>query len=174
MSRTYDTTARNVERETQAARDLLAEIASDDDDLTNDMIEGETSLLEAIDAAIAEMDECAATIAGCKDREATFAERRQRAERRQERLRGVIHQALSVCGLPGLKTATATLTVKDVPQKPIVSDESLIPAAYWRQPDPVLDKKAINDAYKNGGDDFTGIAGVTLSNGGETLQIRRK
>lgn len=167
---TRDDRAMELTREAEAARNLLAEIsAGDDEALAHDMIEGETSLLEAIDRAIDEIDDCDVTIAGCKEKEAQLAERRKRAENRQERLRGLIEQAMLICDLRTAKRPTATLTVRDVPPKAIVADEAAIPARFWRQPDPVLDKKAINEAVKNGED----IPGVSMSNGTTSLTIRR-
>lgn len=164
-----DDRAFELQREAEAARNLLAQINADgDEDLAHDMIEGETSLLEAIDRAIDEIDECDVTIAGCKEKEAQLAERRKRAEARQERLRGLIEQAMLICDLRTAKRPTATLTVRDVPPKPIIADEALIPARFWKQPEPVLDKKALNEAAKT-----EEIPGVTLSNGGTSLTIRR-
>lgn len=160
----------DLRRQADAARQLLEQIASDDDELNHDMVEGETSFLEAIERALSEMDECDATIAGCKDREAVFAERRRKAEARKDNIRGLVHQAIEVAGMDTVKTPLGTLTVKDVPPGPLIQDESLIPAAFWRQPEPVLDKKAIAAAIKAGDT----IEGVTKSNGGTTLQIRRK
>lgn len=165
-----DQTANRLHREAEAARDLLNQIASDDDELNHDMVEGETSLLEAVSAALDAMDECDAIAAGCKDREAVFSERRRNAERRKENLRAMVQQALEVAGMDRIKVPTGTVTVKDVPPKPLITDESLIPAAYWRQADPVIDKKAIADAMKAEG---ASIPGVTMSNGGATIQIRR-
>lgn len=68
-----------------------------------------------------------------------------------------------------MKLPTATLTVSTVAPRPVISDESAVPADYWRQPDPVLDKTRINVAVKAG----DAIPGVTMSNGGHKLQIRR-
>lgn len=165
-----DDRAYELQREAEAARNLLAQINADgDDDLAHDMIEGETSLLEAIDRALDEIDECDVVIVGCKTKEAQMAERRGRAEARQERLRALIEQAMLTCELRTAKRPTATLTVRDVPPKPIYSDEAAIPARFWKQPDPVLDKKAITEAVKNGEE----VPGVTMSNGSTSLTIRR-
>ena len=164
-----DDRAYELQREAEAARGLLNEIGRDDEDLAQDMVEGETSLFEAIDKALDEIDSCEIITAGCMAKEDQIAKRRNAAEARAERLRGLIEQAMLVCELRSIKRPTATLTVRDVKPKPIVSDESLIPATYWRQPDPVLDKAAINSAVKDGAE----IPGVTLSNGGTSLQIRR-
>lgn len=168
---TYDPRAGDLRRQSEAAMGLVAALRADDhdDETVQDMVEGETSLLEAIGRAIAEMDECDVQVAGIKAKEAEFSERRLRATRRIETLRGLIEQAMLVADIRTIKLPTATLTVKDVPPKPIVVDEAAIPARFWKTPDPVLDKTALNAAIKDGEE----VAGVTFSNGGTSLQIRR-
>lgn len=164
-----DNTARDLHREASAARDLIAALRGEDADVIHDMTEGETGLMEAIDAALAEIDECDLTVEGCKAKEAEMASRRGRAEKRRETIRGLIEQAMLVAGLPNAKRPTATVSVSAVAPKPIVTDEALIPAEYWRQPDPVLDKSKLAAAAKDG----AAIPGVEMSNGGTKLQIRR-
>lgn len=170
MCAVRDVTADNLRRQSEAARALLDAIAvGDDADLTNDMIEGETTLLEAVDRAISEIDECGVMAVGLKAKEAEFATRRTRVERRTETLRGLLEQALLVSGVSTIKTATATLTVKTVPPKPIIHDESQLPAKFWRTPDPVLDRVAVNKSVKAG----EIPSGVSMTNGTTSLQIRR-
>lgn len=169
MTRTKDMVSANVVRETEAARDLIRALMLDDAELSHDMIEGETGLFEAVAAAIGEIDDCDVISAGCREKEAQFADRRARAERRVERLRGLIEQAMAVAELPTIKLPTATLTVKTLPPKPLIEDEALVPSEFWRQPDPVLDRAKINSAVKDGAT----IPGVTRTNGQVSLQIRR-
>ncbi len=160
---------RDLDREAAAARDLLAQIASHDDEtLSADMVEGETELHDAIETALAEMDEAAALAEGVKAMIAKYETRKSALERRAERLRSAIEQAMAVSGLASIRLPAATLTVKDTPPKAIITDESLIPAEFWKPRDPSLDKAAINAAAKLGS-----IPGVTMSNGGVSLQVRR-
>jgi len=163
---TYDDKASKLAREASAAKSLLDELRTDDADFQHDVVEGETSLLEAIDAALDEMDDCDVIVSGCKEVEGKIAARREKATRRRDRLRGLIEQSMVIAGLDTAKRPTATITVRKVNPKPIVSDESLIPSEYWKQPDPVLDRAKINKIDEP-------IAGITMSNGGTSLQIRR-
>lgn len=165
---TYDAQAEKLRVESEAARAILSEIASDDDQLNQDTAEGETSLFEAIDAAMREIDDCGITVTGCKEREGQLADRRKRAEARQDRLRGLIEQAMVTSGLSTVKLPTATLSVAKVNPKAVIFDEAEIPAKYWKQPDPVLDKTKINEDAKT-----QEIPGVSMSNGGTSLKIRR-
>ena len=161
---------RDLDREAAAARDLLAHIASDGDDaLSADMVEGETGLYEAIETALAEMDEADAMVEGVTALMEKYEARRAALGRRKERLRSAIEQAMAVSGLPSIRLPAATLTIKDTPPKAIITDENLIPAEFWKPRDPSLDKAAINAAAKVGD-----VPGVTMSNGGVSLQVRRK
>ena len=164
-----DATAHDLQRAARAARDLVAALRGEDDELIHDMAEGETDLFEAIDVALAEIDECAVVVAGCKAREEVFAARRKRAERREETLRGLIEQAIVVAEIGTVRRPIATLSVSLVKPKPIVTDEAQVPSSYWRQPDPVLDKAKLNADAAAG----TEIPGVEMSNGGTKLTIRR-
>jgi hypothetical protein len=168
-ARTKDEVARDLVIEAQAARELVAALQSDDDQLNADMVEGETGLFEAIDAALSEIDDCDAVAMGCDEKCKQLQDRKAAALRRQERLRGLIEQAMLLASLEKIKRPCATITVAAVPPKPVITDEAAIPAQYWRQPDPVLDKTAINAASKDGAT----IPGVTMSNGGTSLRIRR-
>lgn len=160
---------KEIGREATAAAALIAELAmTDEEDVLHDIIEGETNLLEALDRAIGELDDCEIIAAGCKAKEAQIAARRGRAEARAGRIRSAVEHAMVLAELPSARLATATLTVKTVAPKPIVTDEAAIPAAYWKSPPPVLDKTALNAAAKVGP-----VPGVEMSNGGVSLQIRR-
>lgn len=162
----FDKEADKLAREASAAKSLLAELNTGDEDFQHDVVEGETNLLEAIDAALLEMDECEVIISGCKEVGDKIKARAEKASKRRDRLRGLIEQSLVIAGLDTAKRPTATLSVRKVKPKAIVSDEALIPAEYWKQPDPVLDKAKINKLDAP-------IPGVTFTNGGTSLQIRR-
>lgn len=172
MARAKDFTAEQLVRQGQAAQGLVAGLKADghdDADLFHDMTEGATDLFEAIERALDEMDECDIIMAGIKEKVDELTTRKNRAERRKENLRGLIEQAVAIAELPSVKLPTATISLKAVPPKTLIEDEAKIPARFWNQPDPVLDKKALNEAVKNG----ETIDGVGKTNGGQSLQIRR-
>ena len=162
--------AYKVGREAEAASDLLASLRGDDEAVQHDMVEGETGLLEALEAAIIEMDDAEAIVAGCKDRIAVLSDRKAQAERRIERVRGLIEQAMHRVDLPSIRLPLATLSVKETAPKPIYEDEAKIPARFWKTGNPTLDRAAIKAALDEG----ETIPGVSKSNGGISLQIRRK
>lgn len=165
-----DFTADELARQAQAARDLVAELASDDDTLNHDMVEGETGLMEAIDIALDEIDGTDVVIDGCAAKIKQLKAREDAAKRRQERVRGLVEQAMLLTGFDTIKRPCATLSVASRQPKAIVTDESAIPTKFYKQPDPVIDKTAINEAVKGGED----VPGVSMTNGGTSLTIRRK
>lgn len=69
-----------------------------------------------------------------------------------------------------VKNGLYTVSLKDVPPKLEVTDESRIPAEYWKKQDPRLDKDAL---FKDIKDHGVVVEGARLSNGGKTIQFRR-
>lgn len=161
---------RDLSRQSRIAAELIAEIAPHDDEtLAHDTIEGETTLLEAVERALDEADMANAIAAGLATMIETYATRKHLAEKRRDRLHAAILRAMGMAGLTTLRLPAATLTAKAVPPKPIIVDEAAIPADLWKPQPPKIDKAALNAAAKAGP-----VPGVEMTNGGETLQVRRK
>lgn len=164
-----DFTTDDIALQAAEARALLDALHNDDDDdLRHDHVEGETDLFEAIDRALFDMGMCDAQAIGIERVIDRLNARRKRAKDRIEKIRGAIEQAMQVCELPTIKRPTATLTVKKTPPKPLEIDESAVPSEFFAPQPPKLDKRALAEAAKNGP-----VPGVTMSNGGISLQIRR-
>lgn len=153
-----------------ALKHSLRETLGDDDEAMRDMIEGETDLHEMIERVVLSMDEDAMLVTGLASRIDELNERKRRIENRIGSKRAMIEQAMVIGEVERLERPTFTLSLRKVPPKAEVSEESLIPAAYWEAQPPKLDKKALLAALKGG----TQIPGATLSNGGIALQIRTK
>ncbi|MBY5465245.1 siphovirus Gp157 family protein [Rhizobium leguminosarum] len=166
----------NLARQAEAAKRLMSNLRSqgvdDDQELVSDTIEGETSLIEAIEAALAEIDECDIHVAGLKAKEAEFAARRRRLEERAERIKATIEQAMIATDQESFRLPTATLTLAKRAASLIVTNEADIPTRFWieqERPAPKLDKKALRAAL-----DKEPIPGATLDNGSRSLSVRRK
>lgn len=164
-------------RQTEAAKRLISSLAqsgdADDQELVSDMIEGETGLIEAIETALAEIDECEAIIAGLKAKEQAFEARRKQHETRADRIRAMIEQAMLATDQHSLRLTTATLSLRKIAPALVITNEADIPARFWieqERPAPKLDKKALAEAVKN----KEPIPGATLDNGGFGLSVRRK
>lgn len=166
----------NIARQAEAAKRLMSNLRSqgldDDQELVADTIEGETSLNEALEAAVAELDEGDILVAGIKAKEAELADRRRRIEARNERIKATIEQAMIATEQDSLRLPTATLTLTKRAPGLIVTNEADIPTKFWieqERPAPKLDKKALRAALDEGE-----IPGATLDNGSRSLSVRRK
>ena len=188
-----------IRRETEAAKALLAgiraTIGEEDMALLADTLEGETNLFEAIDIALAEIDESEALISGLKEKEGQFSKRRRAMEERVKRFRSLVEQAMAVAEQQKLRRPTATLTLRKLPPDVVVTSEADIPSEFFvpqPPPPPKLDKKALKQAlearetklsFAASLDDpeergkalaaIPPIPGATLDNGGVSLQVRR-
>jgi len=170
------TAIRDLARETEAARVLrenLADIIQDEDD-ARDFVEGETNLNEAIELAIKQEGEDAAAIDAIDEYITALKTRKDRIKRRIDFTRMAIAVAMGQAGHKKIDTPFGTVSLRHVPPKAIPTDETLIPKEYWKLPDPKLDLAKLTaemrDRSKAG---KPLVPGVTLSNGSETVTIRR-
>ena len=163
----------NLQRETEAARLLIENykaVIADDEDARLDLIEGETSLLEAIDAMLARMTELMgyedgidAAIDDLKSRKARFATQ-------QDRIRGLLQHAMMVADLRKVERPIGTVSLRAVAPQLVVTEEADIPVEYWTPAEPKLNKRRLLAALKDGDQ----VPGCELSNGGETVSMRFK
>lgn len=161
-----------LRNEAEIARTLLAnirDVIDGDDEAAHDAIEGETSLIEAITAAvdrITELDAHEAAIAGMmKD----LAARKERFAHQGEQIRAALCVAMGMVKLKKLELPQATLSLKSLPAKAVILSEVEIPSMFFVDQAPKLDKRSVLDALKSG----AAVPGAVLSNGGETIAIRR-
>jgi hypothetical protein len=161
----------HLRRETEAARALvasLADVLGDDAELAADTIEGETNLQEVIRSALGRIVELDTMTEGIKVTQDALASRKARLEKQREMIRESLAVALEVACIKKMETPLATISLRAVPPRVEVIDESAIPATYWKPQEPRLDRKAVLDALKDKRD----VPGATLSNGGMAVTIR--
>ena len=184
--------------EAEAARilvDGLKLVQDGDQALLLDAVEGETNLLEAVDAILDEIDEIEVLVSGLREKEHQFVERRRAMEERLKRFRSLIEQAMAISEQTTLRRATATLTLRKLPPDVVVLAEADIPSDFYVEqppPPPKLNKGALRDALQQRAlaiksaleikdtsereqalAKIPEIPGATLNNGGFSLQIRR-
>jgi len=158
-------------REAQAARDLIAklkDIIGDDEDFAMDVIEGQTSLVEVVNSLIAQEGEDEAHIRAIQEYATKLSARALNINARIERRRNALLAAFQNAGVKSLRCPLGTVGIRPTPAKAIPTDESIIPDEFWKPRDPVLDKRALLAALKEG----RTVPGATLSNGGVTISIR--
>lgn len=167
-------------RAAQQLRQSLKVALGDDCETMADMIEGETNLHEMIGEVDKSIVEDELLVVGLEVMIEGLEKRKFRLSERIGRKRAAIEQALMIAEKKTLELPCGTFTLKDVPPKLDVYDESKIPADYWVPIDPVLDKKNLGKAlrenakaFKTTGAPMVEIPGARLGNGGQTLQVRR-
>ncbi len=163
---------RTLHNEGEAARALLASIRNvvgDDDEAIADAVEGETNLIEAIDASLDRLAEIEALNEAISSLVKSYKERADRLDHQAEQIRAALSLAMTTAGLRKVERPAGTLSLRAVPPKAIITSEVDLPARFYVEQNPKLDKKAVLDALKAG----EKIPGAELSNGSETISLRR-
>ena len=149
----------------------IREICGDDDaQLLADMIEGSTGLHELIDEVISYVQDAESRADGVMRRVRDLQDRKKRFETRSKKARELIGRLMEAGNLKKYEGDFATVSIKAKAPEPIILDESKIPAEYFVEQDPKLNRMLLRTAAKGGQD----IPGVTLDNGGTTVTIRGK
>jgi phage host-nuclease inhibitor protein Gam len=113
--------------------------------------------------------EAASMVEAISERQRNLADRKTRFNNRVDRARDALADLLRGANLRKYEMPECTLSLGHTPAALRIIDEAMIPEAFIRiKREP--DKTAIKAALKAG----DAVAGVELSNGGETLTIRRK
>ncbi len=169
MKHTEFTTVDTELNKWRVLSDMLAGEDCDEQTLL-DTLEGATDLHEALLVVADSIAEDEMQLAGRKNYTDKLGARKTRIERTIDTKRGLILMAMDRAALPAVKGAMATLSVRQVKPGVSITDESLIPAKYFKAVDPALDKKALTEAVKGGAK----VPGAELGNGGISLTIRHK
>lgn len=162
---------RKLHLEIQAAERLKEKLIAtygEDAELIRDMVEGETSLHEAIAYAALELAAVDGEKEGIKAAIAKLEERLARHAKKAEGIRDGIQTAMETAELTSLKTPAATLSMRASPLRVEISDPAALPEAFMVQPPPSPDKRAIASALKAG----EAVPGASLSNQPPALSVR--
>lgn len=173
-----------------ALRASIAELDGEDDTLLIDVIEGQSNLFEILDALLLRRADSIGLAEGVGKAIERMEVRKRRFEARAEADKALVEQALVIAGVKTVERPIGTLTLARRAPKLHVTQESDIPAEYWKTGDPQLDKKALTAALTARSkaiaelpDDPTEraaalaslppeIPGATLSNGAPGLTVR--
>jgi hypothetical protein len=85
----------------------------------------------------------------CKAEAYRLTDRANSFDKKAEALKSYIEVMMLRAGKDKVKTATFTLNIQNNPESVDITDQSMIPPQFWKQPEPVLDKQAIKDALKS-------------------------
>ncbi len=150
-------------------RSLLLELTDDPETIRN-TVEGETNLHDAIHGALIGLGEDEILLEGLKVYIKTLQERLSRIDHRIDRRKEALQKAMELAELPKIEFPEGSISLRRVPEGLLVEDASKIPAQYWRQLEPVLDRTELKAHLKLG----KSIEGARLDNGSTTISIRRR
>lgn len=141
----------------------------DDPEVMLALAEGETSLLELLDALLETDLNDEGLIEGLKRNKDTIAVRLHRIEERRQSRRAILEQALLLIQTKTLERPIATITLSDRAPNLVVEEEAQIPARFFDLK-PVLNRRRAKEALEAG----EVLSGARLSNGSVTLTVRRR
>jgi len=150
-------------------RERLLEAHGDlDEDTLSDTLEG----ISDLDALIAEVVRSAlddeALADALKSRIDALRARLDRLKSRARAKRTACAEAMGEAGLKRLACEDMTISLRGGTDRVAIENEASVPAAFWRTPDPILDKRAISEALKSG----AAVAGARLEASGPNLSVR--
>jgi hypothetical protein len=138
-----------------AVADRLADLDLDDQTVA-DTLEGLAGELEVKATNVAMfVRNLEASADAIKEAEGRMAARRKAIENRADRVRHYLQYNMETTGITKIESPYFKLAIRENPPSVVIDAESLIPAAFMRQPDPPPpspDKKALAVALKAGED----------------------
>jgi hypothetical protein len=142
-----------------------------DEQLKLSMLEGETELFEVVRSLLDENENDEGQITALDEQVDARAIRIERAKARIEARKRAIISLMDSAQERSLKLPEATLTLRTLKARPKVFDAAELPDEFVtietiRKPN----KEAIDAAFERG----QPIPGVTITNGGASLSVRRK
>ena len=162
----------DLARVAEAARALIENIRAvageGDETLIADMVEGETDLFDIIDRLLGRIAETQAFVRGIDAQIEDMRARQERFKKRVETDRTLIEQAMMIADLAKIERPCATLSLSNRAPKLIIDTEADIPAEFFKVGDPVLDKKALGAAIKDG----QTVPGAHFDNAAPSLTLR--
>lgn len=154
-----------------ASLELAPGFDPDDTQLKADMLEAETSLHDVVSQLLAENEDDEGTIAALDAQVDARSIRIERAKARIEGRKKAIASLMDCAQETTLKLPEATISLRTLKSRPQISDPDALPDKYLKEVVTVkADMEAIKEAFERG----ETIPGVTVTNGGTSLSVRRK
>ena len=144
---------------------------ADDEDLYQDMIEGETDALDLLDGQIASMQNDEALAEAIKAQEANLKARRERIEWRADAHKKAALLIMNAAGMKKAERPRATISVRPGSVSVQITDEAEIPTQLMREKITRAPDKAAIKAQLESGET---VPGAELVRGAETISVRVK
>jgi len=160
-----------TEQYTRLRAELLAEFPelAEDERALADTLEGETDLPDVLGRLIRDARRKEAMAGGLGNLIKDETERKARLLASADKLRHIVQSLMDTAGLTKLEQPDFTASIRSVPPKVEVTDETVLPDAYVKITR-VPDKNAIREALGRGDE----VPGAVLGNGGTSIAIRSR
>lgn len=155
-------------RETAPLIASLRELCGDDEQAFLDTLEGEADINAAASRVVRWMLEQEANASTCKELAAVYVARASMFSSRHDKAKGALLDLLNELGVKSMPLPEASLTAKATPPKLIGEVDAANLPDHLRRTSYAPDKAAIKAELDAGRE----VAGFTLSNGGQTLQVK--
>lgn len=132
----------------KALRESMAAVLGDDHELLMDTIEGETQYLETIDALLKTYVEYLGQAKGLAGVIEQLKARSKRLDDSAKSIKALIEQSMAIADLELAKRPIATLSMSKRAASLVITEESDIPARFWRAGDPVLDRSGLTEELR--------------------------
>lgn len=152
-----------------ALKKSISDILDDDPEFLFEFAEAQTNIFELIDLMLTEDAADDGLVRGLKSVIDELAARRSRVERRKDRRRVLLEQALLLLETKRLDRPAASLSLVARAGKLDVLDEAALPARFFVSV-PALDRGALKSALEAG----EAVDGATLTPSSTTLTVRRR
>ena len=152
-----------------AIRERLEQLKVTDPELIHDTLEGGTDIFEIMDWTLAKLGDEDYFADAIKTRIEDLGTRLSDSRGRSERLRDTLLACLQATGEKSVRRPEATISLRDMPPSILAVDDTDLPDEFWKV-ERKVSRTAINAAIKEG----KIVPGVTMSNGGQSLSVRRK
>lgn len=141
-----------------------------DEETLADTLEGLTSLHEKLSAVIRSQQDDRVMMDALKLRLTEMHDRIKRYEARFENKKELIATVMERADIRSIKEPDFTASLRATPRQLTLTDEEALPACYWRQRSPTLDRqRLLSDLNAN-----LEVPGAMLGNGGVTVAVRVK
>lgn len=142
----------------------------DDAQALADMLDGLTSFNEMVVAVMNSAEDDAALAAALNNRMNDMQTRERRLADRHDAKRRAVALAMEAAGVRKIEAPEFTISLRALPPKVLVTDETQIPAEFWKEKTvKTLNKTLLKEALET-----DTVPGAELSNGGASLTIRTK
>lgn len=146
----------------------LRDLCGDDEQAFLDTLEGEADVYEAARRVVRWMLEQDANATACKGLSGIYSARASMFSDRHDRAKAALLDLLNELGVKSMPLPEASLTAKATPPKLIGEVDAATLPDSLRRTTYAPDKAAIKEAIERG----ETVTGFTLSNGGQSLQVR--